>query len=82
MLSPSFQVYCLPDGYEIHESSLNDIKVGLSRKVRWCLVSDHIHLSPSQFVINPTFNKEQVASLDTSNTLAYDLHNRKYLPGM
>ncbi|KAI9105745.1 hypothetical protein DFS34DRAFT_27631 [Phlyctochytrium arcticum] len=55
----TLKVYILPDGYEVIDNTLNDIK----------------------YVLNPTFTPEQVALLDKVNPYAYDLNNKRYLPG-
>ncbi|CEG78542.1 Putative Ubiquitin thiolesterase [Rhizopus microsporus] len=55
----TLKVYVLPDGYEVDDPSLNDIK----------------------YVLNPILTKEQVAELDNTLKTAYDLNNKKYIPG-
>ncbi|KAJ3158055.1 hypothetical protein HDU89_000438 [Geranomyces variabilis] len=55
----TLKAYILPDGYEVTDSSMNDIK----------------------HVLNPTFTPDQVALLNKSNPYAYDLNNKRYLPG-
>ncbi|KAI8824024.1 uncharacterized protein EV422DRAFT_608931 [Fimicolochytrium jonesii] len=55
----TLKVYILPDGYEVTEASLTDIKD----------------------VLKPSFTREQVARLDKVNPYAYDLNNKRYLPG-
>ncbi|KAI8917109.1 hypothetical protein PhCBS80983_g00107 [Powellomyces hirtus] len=55
----TLKVYILPDGYEVTDASLNDIK----------------------YVLNPIFTREQVSQLNKTNPYAYDLNNKRYLPG-
>ncbi|KAJ3290079.1 hypothetical protein HK104_007021 [Borealophlyctis nickersoniae] len=38
-------------------------------------------LSDIQYVLQPTFTPEQVKALDKDNPYAYDLNNKRYLPG-
>ena len=82
------QVYCLPDGYEVIDSSLNDILVTffvtlfsfpflVSLIPFLVFVDDH----KQQFVLKPEFTREEVGQLDTNVKLSYDLNGKSYLPG-
>nr|KAJ3423063.1 hypothetical protein HK105_003694 [Polyrhizophydium stewartii] len=62
-------VYILPDGHEVMDASLNDIKH--PRMLKLSL----------QFVIRPVFTESQVATLDSVAVQSYDLNNKAYLPG-
>ncbi|KAJ1450549.1 hypothetical protein M885DRAFT_532212 [Pelagophyceae sp. CCMP2097] len=53
------KIYCLPDSYEVQDSSLDDIVK--------CL--------------RPQFDSAKIAALDSSATLARDVHGVAYLPG-
>lgn len=52
-------IYCLPDSYEVIDSSLEDIKK--------CL--------------KPTFSEKDIVELNSSTSLAKDIHGINYLPG-
>ncbi|KAH0568896.1 U4/U6.U5 tri-snRNP-associated protein 2 [Cotesia glomerata] len=56
----TLKFYCLPDNYEIVDSSLDDIK----------------------YVLNPTFGKEQIAQLDTSDKQSRAIDGSMYSPGI
>ncbi|KAI9367905.1 snRNP assembly factor [Aspergillus egyptiacus] len=53
------KVYVLPEGYEVKNKSLDDIK----------------------YVVDPYYNKEQVAKLDKEVQDAFDLAGKRYRPG-
>ncbi|XP_015191822.1 PREDICTED: U4/U6.U5 tri-snRNP-associated protein 2 [Polistes dominula] len=56
----TLKFYCLPDNYEIVDSSLDDIK----------------------YVLNPTFDKAQIALLDKSDKLSRAIDGSMYSPGI
>lgn len=55
----SGRVFCLPDNYEVHDASLQDIR----------------------HVLNPTFSKEEIASMDARGW-SRDLDGKEYMPGL
>lgn len=55
----TLEVYCLPDNYQVIDTSFRDI----------------------QYVLNPIFSEEEVALLDKSTKLVYDLNKKCYIPG-
>lgn len=65
------KVYCLPDDYEVIDSSLSDIKV--------CSVI--LSANQQQYVLNPTFTEEQIAKLDTNKKTSTSLEGVTYVPG-
>lgn len=56
----SGKIYCLPDDYEVVDSSLSDI----------------------QYLLNPRFTKEQIATLDANTSFYKTIHGDSYLPGV
>lgn len=56
----TLRFYCLPDNYEIVDSSLDDIT----------------------YVLRPTFTKEDIVRLDTSDRLSRAYDGTTYLPGI
>lgn len=68
----------LPDGYEVQDASMSDIKVtpptlGLSHQNQL--------LSPFKHVIRPLFTKDEIQQLDKVAQVSYDLHHKRYLAG-
>lgn len=85
----SEQFYCLPDNYEIKDTSLEDIRVSRWRSgltalrlaatlTVFCIV---LVLSRLQYYCQPVFTKKMIESLDESSEESRALDGRKYLPG-
>ncbi|KAJ1521322.1 hypothetical protein ONE63_002998 [Megalurothrips usitatus] len=56
----TLRFYCLPDNYEIIDSSLDDIK----------------------YVLNPTFDHDQIRGLDESGKMSRAIDGNLYVPGI
>ena len=56
----TYKFYCLPDNYQVIDSSLDDIK----------------------YVLNPTFEPEQITQLDKNTKMSRAYDNTLYLPGI
>lgn len=82
-LHPIVQVYCLPDGYEVKDASLEDVKVHPRRGMG--LSSDPWGRSRScafQFVLHPHYTPELVSRLDTVTIPSHALDGSAYHPGI
>ncbi|KAK1806242.1 hypothetical protein P4O66_000124 [Electrophorus voltai] len=66
----TLKFYCLPDNYEIIDSSLEDITVVLMNY--FCL----------QYVLKPTFTKQHISALDKHGKLYRAYDGTTYLPGI
>ena len=73
----TLEFYCLPDNYQIIDSSLEDIKVCSAAVINSYSIPPH-----PQYVLRPTFSEEHVATLDSSSKLSIALDGTKYLPGL
>ncbi|KOB61183.1 U4/U6.U5 tri-snRNP-associated protein 2, partial [Operophtera brumata] len=56
----TLKFYCLPDNYEVIDSSLNDIK----------------------YVLNPIFDEEQIAQMDSNTKMSRAADGSMYMPGI
>eukprot|EP00850_Spirogloea_muscicola_P004648 SM000020S05998 [mRNA] locus=s20:376993:380211:+ [translate_table: standard] len=64
------KVYCLPDGYEVNDPSLDDIRSVLNPR--------RAGLTPA----SPEFTQEQVRQLDVNKQWSRALDGSNYIPGM
>mmetsp|Transcript_34039 Transcript_34039/g.78551 ORF Transcript_34039/g.78551 Transcript_34039/m.78551 type:complete len:500 (-) Transcript_34039:747-2246(-) len=74
--------YCLPDGYEVVDGGLDDIREALDP--RFGFVEDIVRRKSSSDGINNSSRQRQLrigAALDDSCALSRDLFGRRYLPG-
>lgn len=78
------QVYCLPDGYEVQDASLEDIKVPSPSSVI-CIYDGNekkLILCGMQFVLHPHYTQDLVARLDSITVPSYALDGSPYYPGV
>ncbi|KAK4808304.1 hypothetical protein QYF61_020785 [Mycteria americana] len=92
----TLKFYCLPDNYEIIDSSLEDITVrwGAEPPHGWRGGEGGVHLrvSPAatfsdavslpQYVLKPTFTAQQITNLDKQAKLSRAYDGTTYLPGI
>lgn len=83
LLNSRPQVYILPDGYEVNDQSLGDIKVCAQSPIFDVpfLTARPCGFPSAQFALQPTFTANEVKLLDERGTFSYDLNNKSYLPG-
>lgn len=78
----SLRFYCLPDNYEIIDSSL-DVSSWLINSFYWILITYFIH-QDIKYVLNPTFTVADIKILDDSEKTktSRTLEGTLYLPGI
>lgn len=73
------RIYCLPDGYEVIDHSLADVKVSSppsSFPLSWSVCVT----MTLQYNLNPTFTQEEVKKLD-NNKMSVAFDGTEYVPG-
>ncbi|ELR24536.1 ubiquitin specific protease 39 and snrnp assembly factor, putative, partial [Acanthamoeba castellanii str. Neff] len=85
------KVYCLPDGYEVQDPSLDDIKViALAQHAGTFAASDPMDLAMGDdannslgfFVLHPRYTRELVTKLDSIALPSHALDGSVYYPGV
>jgi len=88
------QFYCLPDGYEVVDASLEDIKVSTYAPCGNGVPSGHhlpfahprarvrMYMYVAQYVLQPTFSPAMIQAVDSATKMSRALDGSMYFPGI